>query len=477
MSGGSRDADSGKPQWGGLSLTLRLALLYALSTLAVVMGVAFYMIHVLDAHFAEQDHEEMRGKLELSGRLLAKAGAEGSLDSLPWQLDDALVGHHHLTLAVFANGDRRYVNGTAAFPAALLATEATQPRDARPLEWRAGSAHYRGLAMRIAGPPAQVIAVAIETGHHREFIAGFRLALWAVVAVAGFVAAGLGWAVARGGLKPLRQMARLAGQITAERLHERLPAERVPPELREMAVSFNAMLDRLHQSFTRLSDFSADLAHEMRTPVSNLMTQTQVTLSQARTVEEYREVLASNLEEYERLARMVADMLFLAKADNGLIVPTRESVDLAAEIAGLFDFYEALAEERGVRLAAAGAATVAGDRLMLRRAISNLLSNAIRHTQRGGTVHVSLAAAKDRGGAVVLAVENPGEPIAADHQRRLFDRFYRADPARRHPDAGGEGAGLGLAITRSIARAHGGDIVAIPLSTGNRFELTLPAAA
>ncbi|MBN8474667.1 heavy metal sensor histidine kinase, partial [Sulfuritalea sp.] len=282
------------------------------------------------------------------------------------------------------------------------------------------------------------------------------------------------WAVARAGLAPLRQMASHAGSITADRLAERLETRAAPPELRELAIAFNAMLDRLGDSFQRLSDFSADLAHEMRTPVSNLMTQTQVTLSQTRGAEEYREVLASNLEEYERLARMIADMLFLAKADQGLIVPNREAVDLAAEIRDLFEFYEALAEERGVRLAREGDATVSGDRLMLRRALSNLLSNALRHTARGGTVKVAVLPAPTFG-QLRVAVENPGAPIPAEHLARLFDRFFRADAARRQGAAGGEGAGLGLAISRSIARAHGGELTATALKDGNRFELTLPA--
>lgn len=461
-----------------LSLTLRLALLYAASTLVVVVAVAAYMIHVLDAHFAEQDTEELRGKLELSGRLLAKAQADGALDALPRRFDDALVGHHHLSLAVFRDGERWYASGEAAIPPALLAAAAADARSARLLEWQTDAIHYRGLALAAAVPPGTVIAVAVDTSHHREFLAAFRLALAGVVAVAGLAAALLGWAVARAGLAPVRQMAGHAGSITAERLSERLAADAAPAELRELATSFNAMLDRLHDSFRRLSDFAADLAHEMRTPVSNLMTQTQVTLAQARSAEEYREVLASNLEEYERLARMIADMLFLAKADRGLVVPRREPVDLAAEIRGLFEFYEALAEERGVRMASEGGANVAGDRLMLRRALSNLLSNAIRHTERGGTIAVSIAVSPaPTFPDVVVAVENPGEPIPPEQLARLFDRFYRAEPARRASEAGGgEGAGLGLAIARSIALTHGGTLSAAATARGNRFELRLPGA-
>jgi two-component system heavy metal sensor histidine kinase CusS len=455
-----------------LSLTLRLALLYSVSTLALLLGVAAYTIHAIDAHFIEQDTHEMRGKLELGQRLLQKAGTDGTPETLPWQFDDALIGHHHLALALYTGGQRSYAFGVADFPPALLAAAAPQPAQARLHSWDQNGVHYRGLALHVAataGGPDHILAVAIETSHHRDFIDSFRATLWLVLICTGLVAAALGWAVARAGLAPLRQIAHLAGQINAERLHERLPYERVPPELIELATAFNAMLDRLKDSFERLSAFSADLAHEMRTPVSNLMMQTQVMLSQARAAAEYRDVLASNLEEYERLARTIADMLFLAKAENGLVMPSRETVDLAAEVAELFDFYEALADEGGVRLVAAGAARVPGDRLMLRRAVSNLLSNAIRHTPAGGTVEVRIG---ESDGYVVLAVENPGPPLAPEHLPRLFDRFYRADPARRE---NAEGNGLGLAITRAIVRAHGGEATAQATATGIRFELRLPS--
>ena len=199
------------------------------------------------------------------------------------------------------------------------------------------------------------------------------------------------------------------------------------------------------------------------------MTQTQVALTRARSAEEYREVLASNMEEYERLARMIGDMLFLAQADNSLVTPRKEEVDLAREVARLLEFYEALAAESGVRLEAVGAVHVAADRLMLQRALSNLISNAIRHTRRGGTVSVGLAGEASQ---AVISVDNPGE-IPAQHLPRLFDRFYTGDPARR---ASGEGAGLGLAITRSIVAAHGGSITASSEAGVTRFRVVLPAA-
>jgi two-component system heavy metal sensor histidine kinase CusS len=295
----------------------------------------------------------------------------------------------------------------------------------------------------------------------------FRQTLWLFVAIAAILVGLLGWVVVRRGLAPLQAMRRDAASVTANRLDTRLSLDAVPVELAELAETLNEMLARLENSFQRLKDFSSDLAHELRTPISNLMTQTQVALTRARSPDEYREVLASNAEEYDRLARMIADMLFLAQADNGLVVPNREPVDLALQVQELFDFFDALAEEKRLQLVLTGSGQVSGDKLMLRRALANLLSNAIRHTPAGGTIRVGI---QSGGEGTRLSVENSGEPIPPDQMSRIFDRFYRADPSRHRSD---EGAGLGLAITRSIVCAHGGEIDVRAVAGGVCFELRM----
>ncbi len=182
------------------------------------------------------------------------------------------------------------------------------------------------------------------------------------------------------------------------------------------------MLDRLGESLQRLSAFSSDLAHELRTPISNLMTQTQVTLARERTPDEYREILYSNLEEFERLGRMIADMLFLAKAEHGLVIPDSKPVDLRREIDALCEFFEALAADKPVTLAVSGVGRTQGDALMLRRALGNLLSNAIRHADPGSEIALRLAISAE---GVSVRVINHGDPIPPGHLPRLFDRFYR----------------------------------------------------
>jgi two-component system heavy metal sensor histidine kinase CusS len=341
--------------------------------------------------------------------------------------------------------------------------------------WEHDGQAYRGIAAGaltgVAGQPAATVVVAVNIEHHRMFMDAFKKRLWLAIAASIALTALLGWIAARRGLAPVREMAHVAQGISANRLGDRLPPESVPTELVDLATAFNDMLARLEGSFRRLSDFSSDLAHELRTPISNLMTQTQVAVSKSRSADQYREVLYSNLEEYERVARMIADMLFLAKADNGLIVPNSEMVDLATEVRELFGFYEAFAEEHGVSLVLAGGGAVRGDRLMIRRALGNLLSNAIWHTPRDQSVKVLIEQRSP--GETRMSVENPGEDIAPEHLPRLFDRFYRVDRSRQKAS---EGAGLGLAITKSIVEAHKGTIRIFSSNGSTRFAITFPAA-
>ena len=461
------------------SITFRLTLFFSTASTAVLIVIGYLIGALVEAHFEQLDLMELDGKLELVRHTLGEVRTPAGMGLVPEKLSDALVGHHGLSVAVI--GPERkllFMSPGAVFPAALLESRLPDDSSARvkPATWQQGGQGYRGIAAAaitgIVGQPAVTVAVAVNTEHHREFMQVFHQRLWLAITASIALTALLGWVAARRGLAPVRKMAHMTQGISASRLGERLPPESVPPELTDLATAFNDMLARLESSFRRLSDFSSDLAHELRTPVSNLMTQTQVALSQTRSAEQYREVLYSNLEDYERLARMIADMLFLAKADNGLIVPNSEPVDLAAEARELFGFYEAFAEEQGVRLVLAGAASVLGDRLMMRRALSNLLSNAIRHTSRGGSVKVLIE--QGPSGEIGLCVENPGEDIEPEHLPRLFDRFYRVDPSRQK--ASSDGAGLGLAITKSIVEAHRGKIQAFSSSGTTRFEVSFPAA-
>ena len=458
---------------GRRSITFRITLVFAVITTAVLLGLGLLIGHAVEAHFVEQDRDQLQGKTHLAAHLLAHANTPEDLAASVRQLGDSLIGHHDLALTVVnAQGDILFSTPDAPFPAQMLSAKGTSPR---PQTWSHGGLPWRGLSTAVASGPndelALRVAVAVNISHHAHFMASFRLQLWLYVALAALLAGLLGWVAVRRGLAPLQAMRQGAAAVTASRLDTRLDLQAVPAELVDLASTLNDMLARLQDSFQRLQDFASDLAHELRTPISNLMTETQVALTQSRSPDEYRDILASNIEEFERLARMLGDMLYLAKADNGLMVPSREAVDLGEQVHELFDYFEALSEDKGLHLSLTGSAAVQGDKLMLRRALANLLANAIRHTPPGGDVEVTISRADD--GSTVLGLRNTGEPIAPEHLPRLFDRFYRADPARHRS---GEGAGLGLAITQSIVRAHGGQISVVSDLGGTCFEFRLPSS-
>jgi two-component system heavy metal sensor histidine kinase CusS len=452
-----------------VSITARLTLLFAAVSTAVLLALGMLIGNAVEQHFVEQDMEVLNGKTQLAANLLAQLRSPEDSNNLLRQLEDSLVGHHGLAVVVLdADGKRVFATSNAAFPDALLKPAGVS---AKPKSWTQDGHPWRGIATLLPTGNSErstmLVAVAVDISHHEHFMASFRQTLWLFVAIAAVVVGLLGWIVVRRGLAPLQAMRQGAAGVTANRLDTRLRLDAVPVELAELAETLNEMLARLEDSFQRLKDFSSDLAHELRTPISNLMTQTQVALTRARSADEYREVLASNAEEYERLARMIGDMLFLAQADHGLVVPSREPVDLALQVRELFDFFDALAEEKGLYLSLTGRGQVTGDKLMLRRALANLISNAIRHTPAGGTIRVGI---ESGGEGTKLIVENSGEPIPQEQMPRIFDRFYRGD-ASRH--GGGEGAGLGLAITRSIIRAHGGEISVRSRTEGVCFELRM----
>lgn len=459
------------------SITFRLALLFALATLLLLSGIGYFLNRSVESHLAEMDWGEIHGKWALIRNLVGQVRTPADLEAFPPLLEDALVGHPELFVVVRdPSGRILFATPGFVFPREFAVPEpSAAPSFTAMATWRRGEHMFRGLAASmasgLAGHGPFTVEIALETDEHQYFLDHFHRLLTTALVFGMAAAAGLGWFIARRGLLPVRDMASVARNVSASQLGERFQLETVPEELRDLAAAFNGMLSRLEASFRRLTEFSSDIAHELRTPINNLMIQSQVVLSQARGNEEYREVIASNLEEFDRLARMIADMLLLAKADNGLMAAGRERVDLGAEIGRLAEFFGPLAEDRGVAIAVAGEGHVAGDRIMLQRAVANLLSNAISHTPAGGEVRLRLG----DGGPLLkrLEIENPGPAIPAEQLGRIFDRFYRLDPSRgTAPD----GVGLGLAITKSIVEAHGGRIEVSSADNRTVFALTLPAA-
>jgi two-component system heavy metal sensor histidine kinase CusS len=318
------------------------------------------------------------------------------------------------------------------------------------------------------GTEVEVIAAHPMTQEVR-MLAAYRNRIL-LAALIGMLAATLpAYYVLRRAMRPVREIAARAAQISPASLTVRLDSDAAPVELRQLTHAFNAMLDRLAEGYQRLSQFSADLAHEIRTPVGALIGQTQVTLAKPRETDEYQQLLESNLEELSRLSHIAENILFLAHADHAALSIEREPVDLNGELVRIADYFEGPADERGMRFNVDAIGVAAVDPMLCRRAINNLVVNAVRYGACDSVVR--LRGAQDDEGATVV-VENDGEPIPPEQLDRLFDRFYRADSAR---SAFTESNGLGLAIVKAIMHLHGGSArVLCPAPGVVRFELRFP---
>jgi len=277
------------------------------------------------------------------------------------------------------------------------------------------------------------------------------------------------WAGKRA-LRPLEEMATATERVQASQLHQRLGRGRWPSELIALAAGFDQMLARLEDSFERLSRFSADLAHELRTPIQNLRGGAEVALTRTRTAEEYREVIELSIEEYQRLSSMIDSLLFLARSENAETRLNLVKFQIGLEVDKILDFYDAAAREREVELTRSGDGELYADPMLFRRAVNNLVSNALQHAPTAGRIRVLVVTELDH--EVQIAVQDNGCGIGPEHLPRIFDRFYRVDAARSSSSAS---TGLGLAIVKSIMELHGGSARAESgLGVGTKVTLTFP---
>jgi two-component system heavy metal sensor histidine kinase CusS len=316
-------------------------------------------------------------------------------------------------------------------------------------------------------PPLRfMIGIDTETFHETQH--NLLIALIGLAIVGVLMASALGYWVARIGLKPLIKLSHEAQRLAPPLRAGRLRLSPLPPELEQFVDSFNSTLERVEQAYSRLESFNADVAHELRSPLTNLIGQTQVALTRGRSAEHYFEVLQSNLEELERLRSIINDMLFLASADQGNKATKLTSTSLADEVETTLEYLDFILEDAQVEVQVSGDALVQIEVAHLRRALINLLSNAVQHTGPGQVIEVRIEVEDNQ---VSIGVANPGSPIASEHLPRLFERFYRVDASRSNS---GNNHGLGLAIVKAIALMHGGDVFVRSDRGMNTFGIYLP---
>src|ERR1044071_6647681 len=462
---------------GRWSIARRLTLLYASANAVMLSLAASFLYWSLTREVWQDDDAFLANEIQECRRLLREHSAGAPLLAHEVQTEAAASQFIKYYLRVLRGRGETEIE-TPQMPEALSPQRFPAPAEpgqvpARGTVARSGRTAYLMMTawaqIGSEKTDSRIIQAAIDVTSDQELIAGYRWKLAVMVPLGVLFSCGAGMLLARRGLRPLKEITRATEQITASQLHERIPVEGWPVELASLTRSFDRMLDRLEESFKRLSQYSADLAHELRTPINNLRGEAGVALSQPRTPEEYRQVLESSLEEYARLARLIDNLLFLARADGQTRI-TCETCDARKAAEVVTEFYAALAEEKCVQLTCEGTGTVEAEPILLRQAISNLVANAVNYTPTGGRVKVE-GEGKNGSGAKIV-VTDTGSGIAPEHIGKVCERLYRADSARsQHTN----GAGLGLAIVKSIMTLHGGTVrLESELERGTTATLLFP---
>ncbi|GAA4011946.1 heavy metal sensor histidine kinase [Actimicrobium antarcticum] len=442
-----------------ISITSRLAILFASVTMVTFAAVGIYLYDVLAQQLERGDDVELIGKTSLVRHLLLEAGSIAAIGGEPHPFVDAVFGHEGLILSLKDKDGRLLVMSrqpSKEIPE-MIPVPASRNAEASDVhDWRTavGTGRFVSILGAVGDPghTPVTITIAREGSDRSAMLAEYAENLFFAVMAGSTLAAVLGFFIVRVGMRPLRQVIIKANEISTHQLNTRLSTDDTPLELRELGLAFNAMLNRLEDGVRRLSQFAADIAHDLRTPINTLLVETQVILSGLRTPDEYQAVLVSNIEEYERLARLVENTLFLARADNAQLALRPEVLDMPTELGKICDYFEGIADEADVRLdVASNDVQLQADRVLFRRAVSNLVSNAISHSPRGSAINIRAVWRREY---VEISVSNNGSPIPAVHLPHIFERFYRVDPARSFST---HSSGLGLAIVRAIMVLHGGD--------------------
>ncbi|WP_449431421.1 heavy metal sensor histidine kinase [Pseudomonas putida] len=455
------------------SLSVRLGLSVTLMGAALVLMLACLAVLALDHELDSRARKDLARKmLQVQHNLRFDLGNE-DLGNRAHPLLDLVMGHDNLSLNVLAL-ESRHPHMLSLGPA-LEPQVRELPTDTRLAfhEWRDSAGEQfltasRLMRLRDHTPVRVMMSLnrADDDALLQAYLRSTLLALPLLLLLIGAAA----WRLVQGGLKPLRRFRRIAGQVSAQHLQHRLPVTGLPLELAELASSINVMLDRLDQGVRQLSQFSDDLAHELRTPLSNLMGKAQVTLARERDSGNYREVLEDSIEELTRLNRIINDMLFLAQVGQPQAQVALKPLALADEARQVVELFAFSAELKGVELRTQGWGTALGDRLMFQRALSNLLSNALRHSPEGREVCIGI---ERQGNEIWLWVENQGAGIAEEHLAHLFERFFRVGSGRSRQEGG---TGLGLAIVESIMQLLGGRVEVSSAAAGpTRFTLVFTA--
>jgi two-component system heavy metal sensor histidine kinase CusS len=481
-------ADTGKPRIRRGSLATRLTAWYAFAALAFVLLATTSLYATVTHNLRQTESELVIDRLHTLQAVLGRPAEPVSRLELIEEVENEWPGgaRARAYARILAPGGQAFTETHGMEDRDLPATAFPPPvgleriRNSEIISRESSGRVFALYSVYLPVSPGSTekltVQIAVDATSHYALLQSYRRRTIVALVFTLLLASLVGYRIARRGLEPVERIGETLRRIHSSTLYERLDPSGLPIELSLLATTCNEMLDGLEESFAKLSRFSADIAHELRTPINNLRGEVEVALARPRSEEEYRSVLGSCLEESQRLSKLIASLLFLARADGAAIQARKQPLDLAGEIRAVAEFYEALATETGISLTVetVGDLVTPVDRSLFQSALGNLVENALAATPRGGRVTVR---AERVGQQVRIDVADTGRGIAAENLSRVFDRLYRADAARTGKSASG-GAGLGLAIVKSIATLHGGTVsIRSAESSGTIATLQLPVVA
>ncbi|PZP91384.1 MAG: two-component sensor histidine kinase [Variovorax paradoxus] len=430
------------------SLGARLSLWLALQSMAGLGLVCGALYLAMNWTLRERQHDTLMQKEQAVREQVAMESSGHQSEQLSHLLEAVLAGHTDIGLSLVDG------QGRTVFDQPLQGAVSST-----------GAHHVVTLSIPSLPGPVRM-TLELDTSADTELLQRMSWMLLLAAVLGTAMATAGGFVLVRWNLKPLHHLVAQTRLLEADTLQRRLDGSAQPAEMQPLIAQFNALLGRLSAAYMQMEAFNADVAHELNTPLTILISSSELALRKARSLPELQEVLGSNLEELGRLARIVADMLFLSRAHRGIgarRAPVDSLATLAADVA---EFHEAALEDAELSLRIEGDAAVQADGRLLQRALSNLLGNAVRYATPGSAVNVQIVA--DGAGRVEIAVENQGDTVAPEHLPRLFDRFFRVDPARSHAD---RNHGLGLSIVAAIAHMHQGGTLAHSVAGRTRIGL------
>jgi len=432
------------------SIAVRLALMFAAAALVGFALIGGALHRVLAVELLRHQDEQIDARIDDMSYMLQHGRTVGLGERIRTKLDTLATDDARTRSWMWSEDPTfRYGEGMPQIaPDKLEAMEASVGPEAKRMRVRAvwvPASDTRAAVRVMVGADAEPFNDTLRT---------FETAVVVLTLLGTALSAALGYWIARIGLAPVHRLSADAQRIGPDNREQRLQLPALPGELADLGASFNAALDRLDAAYRQLATFSDDVAHELRTPLANMIGQTQVALARARTADALREVLQSDLEELERLRAIVADMLFLARAEQGVRARDRVASSIAQEVGKTVDFLDLLLDEAGMTVHVEGDAVAPIQTALFRRALTNLLQNAIQHSRPGARVDVHIVQGER---TAEVSFTNPSETIAPEHLPRLFDRFYRVDTSRRNS---GENHGLGLSIVKAVALMHDGQVFA-----------------